>query len=149
VANDGLWRSFCALAGLQDWVDRPGFATNAERVQNRAETVALVRTVLARRTRDEWLPLLAAAGIPSSPLHTLGELSAHPHTQASGMVQQLHDEQLGDWLTVSQPLRFDGQRPSPRSPPPSHGADAKHVLQAAGMTDEEVVRLIASGVVRI
>ena len=147
VANDGLWRSFCALAGLQDWVDRPGFATNAERVQNRAETVALVRTVLARRTRDEWLPLLAAAGIPSSALHTLGELSAHPHTQASGMVQQLHDEQLGNWRTVSQPLRFDGARALTRSAPPRCGADGGLVLADAGYSADEVAALVAAGAV--
>ena len=147
VANDGLWRRFCALAGLQDWVDRPGFASNAERVQNRAETVALVRAVLARRPRDEWLPLLAEAGIPSSPLHTLGELSAHPHTQASGMVQQLHDDQLGDWRTVSQPLRFDGARALTRSAPPRCGADGGLVLADAGYSADEVAALVAAGAV--
>ena len=147
VANDGLWRSFCTLAGLQDWVDRPGFATNAERVQNRAETVALVRAVLARRTRDAWLPLLAEAGIPSSPLHTLGELSAHPHTQASGMVQQLHDDQLGAWRTVSQPLRFDGARALTRTAPPRCGADGNQVLADAGFSADEVAALVAAGAV--
>jgi len=147
VANDGLWRRFCALAGLQDWADRPGFASNAERVQNRAETVALVRAVLARRPRDEWLPLLAEAGIPSSPLHTLGELSAHPHTQASGMVQQLHDDQLGAWRTVSQPLRFDGARALTRTAPPRCGADGNQVLADAGFSADEVAALVAAGAV--
>lgn len=149
VANDGLWRRFCALAGLEAFVDRPEFRTNAERVRHRDATVALVKAKLRERTRDAWLDALSAAGIPCSPLHTLGELASHPHSRASEMIRSLTDSEVGDWQTVSQPLRFDGQRPSPRSPPPSHGADAKHVLQAAGMTDEEVVRLIASGVVRI
>ena len=147
VANDGLWRRFCALAGLQDWVDRPGFATNAERVINRAETVALVRAVMARKPRDEWLKLLDEAGIPSSPLHTLGELSAHPHTHASGMVQQLHDERMGAWRTVSQPLRFNGQRTGTRSAPPRCGADGAAVLAQAGYGKSEQLALAADGAV--
>ena len=149
MANDGLWRRFCALAGLDDWVDRPGFATNAERVAQRAETVALVRTVLARKPRDEWLALLDEAGIPSSPLHTLGELSAHPHTQASGMVQQLHDERLGPWRTVSQPLRFNGQRTATRRAPPACGADGEAVLAQAGFDAEARQALAAAGAVRL
>ena len=147
VANDGLWRRFCALAGLQDWVDRPGFATNAERVINRAETVALVRAVMARKPRDEWLKLLDEAGIPSSPLHTLGELSAHPHTHASGMVQQLHDERMGAWRTVSQPLRFNGQRTGTRSAPPRCGADSEAVLVQAGYGEAARRELATAGVV--
>lgn len=147
VANDGLWRRFCALAGLQDWVDKPGFATNAERVVNRAETVALVRAVMARRPRDQWLKLLDEAGIPSSPLHTLGELSAHPHTHASGMVQQLHDERMGAWRTVSQPLRFNGQRTGTRCPPPRCGADGVAVLAQAGFADDARRDLVAAGAV--
>lgn len=89
----------------------------------------------------------SGAGIPCSPLHTLGELAAHPHSQASWMIRSLHDPAIGDWQTVSQPLRFDGQRATPHRPPPSHGADARAVLAAAGMTDEEIAALIAAGVV--
>jgi crotonobetainyl-CoA:carnitine CoA-transferase CaiB-like acyl-CoA transferase len=61
------------------------FGTNVARVQNRAETVAKIAEIIATRTRDDWLGALDAAGIPCSPLHTLGELSAHPHTAESGM----------------------------------------------------------------
>ena len=78
VANDGLWRHFCRIAGLDDWVDKPGFRTNAERVAQREQTLALVRAVLRTRPRDIWLQQLAEAGIPCSPLHTLGELFRPP-----------------------------------------------------------------------
>ena len=29
--NDAQWQRFCAVAGLQDWVEHPDFATNALR----------------------------------------------------------------------------------------------------------------------
>ena len=149
VANDGLWRSFCKIAELGGVVDHPRFRTNADRVAHRGETVALVRAVLAKKTRDEWIALLSAAGIPCSPLHSLGELSAHEHTAASGMVRHHEDAQYGALRTVAQPLRFDGERPGLRSMPPAHGADGASVLRAAGYSEAEISALAAAGVVKL
>ncbi|MHB1375655.1 MAG: CaiB/BaiF CoA transferase family protein, partial [Thauera sp.] len=149
VANDALWRSFCAIVGLEDVVDDPRFRTNAARVEHRDETVAMVRKVLATRTRDEWLAALGAAGIPCSPLHSLGELSAHPHTHASQMVVSYDHPQLGELKTVSQPLRFDGERTAMRRPPPMHGQHGRDVLQEAGYGSDEIAALAASGAVKL
>jgi crotonobetainyl-CoA:carnitine CoA-transferase CaiB-like acyl-CoA transferase len=147
VANDTLWRSFCAIVGFEAVVDDPRFKTNADRVAHREETVAMVRKVLATRTRDEWLRDLNAAGIPCSPLHSLGELSAHPHTEASQMVVRYDHPQLGELKTVAQPLRFDGERTAMRRPPPMHGEHGRHVLREAGYGDKEIDALAESGAV--
>jgi len=149
VANDGLWRAFCRIAELSEIVDDPRFRTNSDRVANRGETVALVRRTLARRTRDEWLALLGEAGIPCSPLHTLGELSEHPHTHASGMVYSVDATRYGSLRTVAQPLRFDGQRTALRTPPPAHGADGQDVLLEAGFSDEQIAALAVAGAIRL
>ena len=44
VANDNLWRKFCAVAGLNAIVDDPRFRTNADRVVHRAETLGHVQS---------------------------------------------------------------------------------------------------------
>ena len=149
MANDTLWRAFCRIGGLQDIVDDPRFRTNADRVTHRAETVARVREVLKARPRDEWIALLGDAGIPCSPLHTLGELSAHPHTVASGMVRTIDDPRYGPLRTVSQPLRFDGERTAIRRSPPAHGADGRAVLADAGFSADQIAALAAAGAVRL
>ncbi len=138
VANDTLWRKFCQLADLMDVVDDDRFRTNADRVRHRAETVALVAAKMALRTRDEWLPALDAAGIPSSPLHTLGELSDHPHTRESGMKFDYDHPQLGRLQGIAQPLRFDGERTALRRAPPLHGQHSQEILRELGYTDEEI-----------
>ena len=148
VANDGLWRRFCALAGLEAFVDRPEFRTNADRVRHREATVALVRAKLSERPRDAWMAALSDAGIPCSPLHTLGELATHPHSLASDMIRTFHDPVIGDWQTVSQPLRFDGERPTPRRPPPRLGEDGPAILRRAGFRDAEIEALLAAGTVK-
>jgi crotonobetainyl-CoA:carnitine CoA-transferase CaiB-like acyl-CoA transferase len=147
VANDGLWRAFCRIAELGEYVDDPRFRTNADRVLHRKETVALVRTALARRARDEWIAALTSAGIPCSPLHTLGELSELPHTSASGMVYRVDDDRYGSMRLVAQPLRFDGQRSALRRAPPAHGADSEAVLLEAGFSAEQIAALASAGAI--
>jgi crotonobetainyl-CoA:carnitine CoA-transferase CaiB-like acyl-CoA transferase len=141
VANDSLWQRFCGIANLQHVRDDARFATNAARVQHRAETVALVAAAMRSRKRGEWLQLLDEAGIPCSPLHTLGELSAHPHTRASGMVFDYEHPKLGKLSTVSQPLRFDGARTEVRRPAPMHGEHTAEVLAELGYSAEQIQAL--------
>ncbi|CAB3867611.1 CaiB/BaiF CoA transferase family protein [Achromobacter piechaudii] len=148
VANDSLWRKFCALAGLNAYVDDPRYATNASRVAHRAETVALVRDVIQRHTCAYWIERLDGAGIPCSPLHNLGDLSGHPHTAASEMVREYQHPVLGPLKTVSQPIRFDGDRAPVRGPAPMLGEHTEQVLVELGMGSEEIRELAARGVVQ-
>jgi crotonobetainyl-CoA:carnitine CoA-transferase CaiB-like acyl-CoA transferase len=147
VANDALWVAFCRVAGVPGLVDRPQFRTNADRVAHRAETVAAVSAILATRRRDDWLAALDAAGIPCSPVHTLGELSAHPHTRDSGMVFDYAARGDRPLRGVATPLRVDGERLRPGSAPPALGADSADVLREAGLTDAEIDDLRRRGVV--
>jgi len=141
VANDTLWQRFCKLAGLDDVRDDPRFATNAQRVQHRTETVALVAAAMQKRGRADWLHALDGAGIPCSPLHTLGELSDHPHTRASGMVVDYQHPALGKLSTVAQPLRFDGERTAVRHAAPMHGEHTREVLAELGYSQAQIARL--------
>jgi crotonobetainyl-CoA:carnitine CoA-transferase CaiB-like acyl-CoA transferase len=153
VANDALWRAFCEVAGQPELANREGFATNPERVRNRAQTVALVEAIMRTRTRAQWLVDLAEIGVPCSPVHTLGELSAHPHTAASGMVFEYERSQCdavkGDVLKgVAQPLRLNGERPAQRLPPPRLGEHTATILHEAGYSDAEIRAFIENQVVR-
>ena len=145
VANDTLWKRFCTLTDLADVVDHPNYRTNADRVLHRADTVALVSKALLARPRDVWLKELDRAGIPSSPLHTLGELSEHPHTRASGMKFDYVHPVLGKLQGIAQPLRFDGERIQLRRPPPLHGEHSCEILGELGYSAAEIEAFMQSG----
>ena len=142
IANDGFWRAFCDLAERPELAGDPRFATNGGRVANRTELIPIVAEILAGRSRADWLSALAARNIPCSPVHTLGELSAHPHTEASGMI--LHDD---GFRTVAAPLRADGERPALRLHPPALGEHNRSVLAELGYDEDKIDALIASGAV--
>jgi len=148
VANDSLWKTFCDVAGEPELATREGFTTNTERVERRAETVAIVDRIMRRRSREQWLADLGAAGVPCSPVHNLRELCEHPHTQASGMVFDYADDSRGELQGVAQPLRFNGERQPLTRTPPRLGEHSLELLLEAGLSAEQARALITEGVVR-
>ena len=142
IANDGFWRAFCEVAGDPALAEDPRFKTNGDRVTHRTVLIPIVARILAGRCRAAWLAEFATRGIPSSPVHTLGELSDHPQTEASGMV--LHD---GSFQTVASPLRVDGERLALRLRPPALGEHSRAVLAELGYETDKIDALIADGVV--
>jgi len=145
IANDTLWRKFCVLAGIPDAQALGAFATNDDRVRQRDATQALVTQALRRRGRDHWLRLFDDAGIPCAPVHTLGEMSAHPHTEASGMVLRYEHHHFGPLKGVAQPLRFDGERCPQRLAPPLVGEHTAEVLREIGWSESDIQALLARG----
>ncbi|SCK43486.1 Crotonobetainyl-CoA:carnitine CoA-transferase CaiB [Variovorax sp. HW608] len=146
IANDALWRRFCALAGLGDAVADPLYASNGARVAHRAQTEALVTQALRKHGRGHWLALLDDAGIPCTAVHSLAEMSAHPHTEASGMVLHYEHSHFGALKGVAQPLRFDGERLGQRQEPPRCGEHTVEVLREAGCSDDAISALLEQGV---
>ncbi len=64
AANDGLWARLADALGLAELAADPRFATNPARVEHRLSLVPLLGERLAERPADEWLEILAAAGVP-------------------------------------------------------------------------------------
>ena len=144
IANDGFWHAFCEVAGDPALANDPRFRTNGDRVTHRAVLVPIVAKILAGRSRTAWLAEFATRGIPSSPVHTLGELSSHPQTEASGMI--LRD---GSFQTVASPLRANGERLALRLRPPALGEHSRAVLAELGYEADKIDALIADGVVGV
>jgi crotonobetainyl-CoA:carnitine CoA-transferase CaiB-like acyl-CoA transferase len=138
VANDTLWRKFCAVANAATLADDARFATNALRVSHRAETVASVAALLRERDRDDWISALSAVGIPCSAVQTLEEMGTHPHTEASGMLQRYAHPAYGSLQTVAQPIRFDGRRSTVQRAPPLLGQHTREILLQAGYSPAEL-----------
>ncbi|MGW9063431.1 CaiB/BaiF CoA transferase family protein [Achromobacter animicus] len=140
VANDSLWRTFCNEVGKPELATDPRYATNADRVRNRPEVLALVAQIMREDTRDGWIERLAQAGIPCAPIQAVGEVLAHEHMAASEMIYRFADSAHGELNVVSQPLRFDGERPKPTSPPPKVGQHTRQVLAELGYDEAAIQR---------
>jgi crotonobetainyl-CoA:carnitine CoA-transferase CaiB-like acyl-CoA transferase len=123
AGNDNLFRRLAAALGRPSLADDPRFATNGQRVVNRAALVAILSDIFRTETRGYWAALLEARGIPNGPINTMDQVVADPQTQALGQIQQ-----HGGLSLVGLPLSFDGARPAFDKRAPALGEDNSAIL---------------------
>ena len=147
VANDNLWRKFCAVAGLDAIADDPKFRTNADRVVHRKETINHVQSAIAQHAVGHWNEALAAAGVPCAPINSIAQLLGHPHTQASGVIVEYEHQIAGRLKSVGHPVLIDGAARQAGLPPPMLGQHTDDVLGEIGLSSEAISDLRRARVV--
>lgn len=148
AGNDAQWRRFCTVAGLEDYVDHPDFATNAQRMTHLEKTEALVQGVMQTKTVSDWLACLSAAGVPCSPINTLGQALSHPQVAARELIVEMNHPILGAIKNIGHPVRFQNEHRSASRPPPLHGEHSEELLLEAGYSSKDIRSLIDRGVVK-
>jgi len=141
VANDNLWRKFCAVAGLSAVVDDPKFRTNADRVAHRKETVSHVQFAIAEHSVAYWNDTLAGVGVPCAPINSIAQLLDHPHTQASGIIVEYEHQTAGRLKGIGHPVLIDGAERHAGLPPPMLGQHTDDVLSEMGLSSEAISEL--------
>jgi crotonobetainyl-CoA:carnitine CoA-transferase CaiB-like acyl-CoA transferase len=119
AGNNTLFRHLCGVLGQPGWASDPRFVDNPTRVQNAAALYALLEPAFLARSNADWSALLDAAGVPCAPVQDVAQMLSHPHTQALGLLQAVPGSSVP---MIGLPMRFDGQRPVPRSASPALGA---------------------------
>jgi len=145
IANDNLWRRFTTGIGRPELGEDPRFRTNADRVARFAETVALVQSIVATRSADDWVAFCHRIGIPCAAVNTLADMLDHPHTAARGIVLDYEHPTLGSLKTIAQPIQFEDTPRTMRAPPPLLGEHSALALADYGFAPEEIAALRANG----
>lgn len=103
VGNDRQFRRLCAILGL-DCADDDRFVTNAARVSNREELIAVLERATRKWTRAALSEALDGAGIPAGPINPVDAVFADPQVAHRGM--QLEGPLPG----LASPIVIDGLR---------------------------------------
>ncbi|MCC5863532.1 MAG: CoA transferase [Wenzhouxiangella sp.] len=150
VGNDPQFARFARLAGHEAWASDIRFAENRARVTHRETLVPMISDVIARRSTQEWLAELRAAGVPAAPINDLAQVFADPQVKARGMVQHLPHPQNPELPTVANPVRFSATPVTYRCAPPLLGADTAEVLERVlGLGPEQTKGLAKDGVIGV
>ncbi|GAB2621594.1 CaiB/BaiF CoA transferase family protein [Pseudactinotalea suaedae] len=116
--NQRLWGYLCAALGRPELESDERFATNPDRMRNRAELADLISEVLATDTTDAWVERLLAAGVPAGKIQPYDAVLADPHTQAREMVQTIPHPVEGTVQTLGFPVKLSGTPAQARRHPP-------------------------------
>jgi crotonobetainyl-CoA:carnitine CoA-transferase CaiB-like acyl-CoA transferase len=141
-----LAHRFCAAVGLPGLLERPPWDDRAERVARQPELVEMIAPRMLERTTAEWDDLLAEAGVPAAPVQERDDLFDDPHVRATGLVEEVEDEELGTLTMTAPVVRLSGTPAAIRFPGRHLGADTREVLAELGRSPQEIDRLVAEGV---
>lgn len=142
IGNDAQFARLAELCGHREWAKDERFSTNAARVANRSDIVALIAERIRTRPAAEWLGELEQAGIPAGSINSVSQALADVQARHRGMVRLLAGTPV-----VGSPVRIDTERADSDLPPPALGEHTREVLAEVGVTADEVERLREAGVV--
>lgn len=147
VGNDSQFRKFAEVAGQPGWADDPRFASNEQRVANRAVLVPLIRQATVFKTTAQWVEQLEAVGVPCGPINELAQVFADPQVQARGLAFELPHALAGLVPQVGSPIRLSETPVEYRRAPPLLGEHTQEVLaRVLGVTTVDLELLRHSGV---
>jgi len=147
IGSQRQWQSLCEVLGVPRLATDARFATNADRVANRVELIALLGERLAERATADWLAALDTAGIPAGSIRDIREAFDSPQAQAIGSRVRLEHPAIGAVDQVRPPYELAATPAAIRRPPPLLGEHSREILLEAGYDAAAIDRLAADGVI--
>src|SRR5690242_3393484 len=125
AVSDAQWKTFCDALGFADLSADAAFATNNDRVRQRARLLPILRERLARWSAAELAAIFEKHGLPFAPIRKPEELFDDPHLLATG---GLADVRIPDGPRAGQtakstllPITMADERLGVRLDPPRMG----------------------------
>lgn len=139
------WQAFCDVVEAPNWLREANRRWTIE--EGRPEVEAIVESWTARRSRDEIIAELRAAGVPCGPVNDVVEAVRDPGLASRRAVVDVVMPS-GRSVHVPAPIvRFDQQGDDGPAAVPAAGQDTAQVLRELGCTDSDFEALVADGVV--
>lgn len=144
--TEGQWQALARATGNEAWLTDSRFATLPARHQNRQALEAAIEAWTAPRTPDEIEAVLQGAGVPVHRASTTADLFADPQVAHRNHFVTVEHAELGPVpvenaraILSETPARVD-------TAGPTFGQHNEKVLRdILGLSDEEIVELVASG----
>lgn len=136
--NQKLWARFCEVLGREELMDDERFATNDDRMENRAELSEELEKSLVEKDTDEWMDVLLEAGFPAGPIYDYKQVFENPHTQAREMMVEVDHPVEGKVKGLGIPVKLSETPGGVRRPAPLLGEHTEETLSGLGYSEEEI-----------
>jgi crotonobetainyl-CoA:carnitine CoA-transferase CaiB-like acyl-CoA transferase len=132
ASQDNFWSRLCELIESPELKQDRRFRTNADRVANNDELVAVLEHRFKTKPSAYWLAALQELRIPSGPVLHFEEALADPHVVARGMAVATEHPAAGTFRTLGIPVKLSDTPGELRRPAPRLGEHTEEILGRAG-----------------
>ena len=135
-------------AAVNSFVAQNYGADNIKRVKNHAKLKPIIEAWTAKKTIDDVVETLLAAGIPASPVNTIDRVVKDPHIAgAREMFVELEHPVAGKMKVTGNQLKFTNNKIAIDTPAPLLGQHTEEILKEfLGTSHEEYEKLTEEGV---
>lgn len=139
--NTKLWHQFCTAIERDDLVQDERFATNAGRMQHRAELIRELERTLETRDTQEWVEIFLEVGLPAGPINNYEQVFSDPHTLARNMVVEMEHPVEGKIPGLGIPVKLSDTPGKIRHAAPLLGQHTEEILEGLGFSGDEITDL--------
>lgn len=126
--QENFWRKLCEVLERSALANDPRFATNAQRVKNRASLLPKLEEIFLTRTVDDWLARLRVAEVPAAPVNNLDRAFAEPPVDEREMIVEYEHPEVGKVRLPGNPIKMSDMGSTPSKPAPQLGQHTDAVL---------------------
>lgn len=148
VGNDDLWRRFCEVVGMEEFVADPRFADNKKRVENFKDLSVIISERTAKKKTAEWTAALDAVKVPCGAIMNVEQVVNDPQVKARDMIVEMDHPEAGKLRVPGVPIKFSATPAGIKCPAPGLGQHNVEIYkELLGMSKEEVDQLKEKGVI--
>lgn len=145
--NHRLWTRLCSALGREELVEDERFATNDDRMHNRAELVEELERATKEKKTGEWVEILLEAGFPAGPIYNYKEVFEDPHIAAREMRVEMDHPVEGTINGLGIPIKLSETPGEIRRAAPLLGEHTDEALAELGYSESEIADLRERGIV--
>lgn len=149
ISNNSLFKRLCNVLGKDEWTADPRYETNPKRVENRENLRVAIENILQSRSADEWVQLLAEAGVPSSKVKKISEVVQDKQIQAINMWKDVAHSDIENFKLPRLPFELSNSPAEIKQAPPKLGENTKGILSKLGYDKARIEELLNNGIVQI
>ena len=148
IATTGskMWQRMCEALDAPELMQRPEYASAAERLRHRDELNADIEAVTVKHTSKKLVEKLNEAGVPTGPIYAINEVFADPQVQHLKIAQTVKAKDRSVTL-VGQPVTLSRTPSKLVTPPPRLGEHTNAVLKEFGFSAKQIAELRRAGAI--